>query len=109
MDRVRATRFGIRSVQHLESLAHLSPADILDEPLSAAVIGVRSAQVLVSPMETVERRETDWKNRRPKEEFWMGLRSIVDTLSGRNGKEGGNNQKGGAAPPPPTAPMTAAV
>jgi len=34
-------------------------------------------------MERVEREETDWKNRRPKNEFWMTMIDTVDMLSGR--------------------------
>jgi len=47
------------------------------------VIGIRRAMVEFSPMERIEREETDWKNRRPKDEFWMGLKDTVNTLSGR--------------------------
>ncbi|KAF2205988.1 6-phosphofructokinase [Delitschia confertaspora ATCC 74209] len=83
MDRVRATRFGVKSIQHLESFAGKTPDEIDDEPMSAAVIGIKGAKVLFSPMERVEKKETDWKLRRPKDEFWMGLKNIVDTLSGR--------------------------
>ena len=34
-------------------------------------------------MEKLETEETDWQNRRPKNEFWMNLKNTVDTLSGR--------------------------
>ena len=34
-------------------------------------------------MEKIEREDTDWKDRRPKDEFWMALVDVVDTLSGR--------------------------
>lgn len=34
-------------------------------------------------METVEKKETHWQSRRPKHEFWMDLKQIVDMLSGR--------------------------
>jgi len=33
--------------------------------------------------ELEEDENTDWTNRRPKKEFWIGLKDIVDTLSGR--------------------------
>ncbi|KAF2745181.1 6-phosphofructokinase [Sporormia fimetaria CBS 119925] len=83
MDRVRAVRFGVKSVQHLETFAGMSMEEIDDEPMSTAVIGIQGAKVLFSPMEHVERKKTDWPARRPKEEFWMELKDIVDTLSGR--------------------------
>ncbi|KAF2473109.1 6-phosphofructokinase [Lindgomyces ingoldianus] len=83
MDRVRAVRFGVKSLQHLESYAGKSRDEIDDDAMSAVVIGIKGAKVLFSPMETVEKKETDWKLRRPKNEFWMGLKDIVDTLSGR--------------------------
>lgn len=44
---------------------------------------MRGAKVLFSPMEKVEKKETDWVRRRPKDEFWMELKDTVDTLSGR--------------------------
>lgn len=83
MDRVRAVRFGVKSLQHIEAFAGKSKQEIADDPLSATIIGIRGARVRFSPMERIEREETDWKDRRPKEEFWMDLVSVVDTLSGR--------------------------
>ncbi|KAF2000015.1 6-phosphofructokinase [Amniculicola lignicola CBS 123094] len=83
MDRVRAVRFGVKSLQHIEAFAGMSRDEIDDDPMSAVVIGIKGAKVLFSPMETVEKKETDWKLRRPKNEFWMGLKETVNTLSGR--------------------------
>ena len=83
MDRVRATRFGIRSLQHLESFVGRTPEEIAADEMSVVVIGIRGAKVQLQPMERVERDETDWKDRRPKDEFWMELKELVDTLSGR--------------------------
>lgn len=89
MDRVRATRFGIRSIQHLESMFQIYPNkdELADDPMSAAVIGIRGAQVVISPMELIERRETDWAFRRPKNEFWRHFKGLVETLSGRSTAE----------------------
>jgi 6-phosphofructokinase 1 len=84
MDRVRAVRFGVKSLQYLEAFAGKSKQEIADDPMSAAVIGIRGARVKFSAMEKIEREETDWKDRRPKDEFWMGLVDVVDTLSGRS-------------------------
>lgn len=83
MDRVRAVRFGVKSLQHIEQYAGRTRKEIADDPMSAAIIGVRGSKVKFSPMERIEREETDWKDRRPKNEFWMNLIDIVDTLSGR--------------------------
>ncbi|KAK5137555.1 hypothetical protein LTR08_008535 [Meristemomyces frigidus] len=83
MDRGRAVRFGVKSLQHLERFMGMSRQEINDDENSATVIGIRGAQVKFSPMERIEREETDWKDRRPKNEFWMGLADVVDTLSGR--------------------------
>ncbi|KAL0265135.1 6-phosphofructokinase, alpha subunit [Diplodia seriata] len=83
MDRMRATRFGVRSMQHLESFAGKSKDEIAADPMSTVVIGIRGAKVKFSAMEKVENEETDWPNRRPKDEFWMGYKDLIDTLSGR--------------------------
>jgi len=123
MDRVRAVRFGVRSVQHLEHflLDDFSTTDdeqkdeqkdgkdeqkdgkeaenagkeenksederrrewICNNDLSASVIGIRGAKVTFGSMKRIEEEETNWTCRRPKEEFWAGLMSVVDTLSGR--------------------------
>ncbi|KAK0823252.1 6-phosphofructokinase, alpha subunit [Friedmanniomyces endolithicus] len=83
MDRVRAVRFGVKSLQYLEKFIGKSKQEIADDPMSASIIGIRGARVKFSSMEKIEREETDWKDRRPKEEFWMSLIDVVDTLSGR--------------------------
>jgi 6-phosphofructokinase 1 len=83
MDRVRGVRFGVRSLEHIESFAGKSKQEIADDPMSCAVIGILGAKVKFSSMEKVEKEQTDWKHRRPKEEFWMGLKDLVDMLSGR--------------------------
>lgn len=83
MDRVRAVRFGVKSIEHLESFAGKSQEEIDKDPLSAAVIGIRGARVKFSSMKYIEENETDWKNRRAINEFWLDLKDVVDTLSGR--------------------------
>lgn len=80
MDRVRAVRFGVKSMQHLETFAGQSPDEIDDDPLSTAVIGIQGAKVLFSPMEQVEKKKTDWKARRPREEFWRQLKVCIALL-----------------------------
>jgi 6-phosphofructokinase 1 len=83
MDRVRAVRFATKAMQHLENYADMDPDEIDDDPLSVSVIGIKGSKLLFSPMETVEKKETEWHRRRPKHEFWMALKETVDTLSGR--------------------------
>jgi 6-phosphofructokinase 1 len=56
MDRVRAVRFGVKSMQHLEQYAGMSKDDIDEDPLSTSVIGIQGAQVLFSAMETIEKK-----------------------------------------------------
>lgn len=93
MDRVRALRMGIKCMQHIESFAGLSAEQIASNEQSSVVIGVRGSELVFSPMsgkDGLEETDTDWKERRPKNEFWMKLRPLVDTLSGRpsDDKEG---------------------
>lgn len=83
MDRVRAVRLAVKCIQQLESFAGVSPEGIAADEKSAVVIGIKSANVVFGAMATLERDETDWKDRRPKNEFWLGLKATVDTLSGR--------------------------
>jgi 6-phosphofructokinase 1 len=87
MDRIRALRMAIKCVQHMESYAGKSRDEIAADEMSAAVIGVRGSQVLFSPMGGpggLEVTDTDWTKRRPKNEFWLVLNSLVDVLSGRS-------------------------
>ena len=95
MDRVRAVRFGVRSLQHLETFTGKSKEDIDSDPLSSAIIGIRRSKVGFLPMKQVEEHDTDWKNRRPKDEFWLSWKDTVDMLSGRptGGKPYGYTQK----------------
>jgi 6-phosphofructokinase 1 len=83
MDRIRGVRFGVKSMEHLESYAGKSKQEISDDPMSCSVIGIRGARVKFSAMKQIEDEETDWKHRRPKDEYWMGLKDLVDMLSGR--------------------------
>jgi 6-phosphofructokinase 1 len=83
MDRIRAVRFGVRSLQHIESFAGKTKDEIFKDPLSCSVIGIRGAKVCFSAMETIESEETDWVHRRPINESWASLKGLGDTLSGR--------------------------
>ncbi len=83
MDRVRAVRLAVKCVQHLEDFAGKSKDEIAGDEMSMAVIGIKGASVVFGPMERLEKEETDWKDRRPKKEYWLKLKAVVDTLSGR--------------------------
>jgi 6-phosphofructokinase 1 len=83
MDRTRAVRLAIKCIEHLERYEDRTDSTILQDPMSSTVIGIKGARVVFSPMREVEEKETDWKNRRPKDEFWLELKHIVDNLSGR--------------------------
>lgn len=83
MDRVRATRLAMRCIEHLEGFAGKSTDEIGDDPFSWTVIGIKGAQVVFTPMQEVEEKETDWANRRPKDAWWLWMKEMVDTMSGR--------------------------
>ncbi|KAI9859216.1 MAG: 6-phosphofructokinase, alpha subunit, partial [Pleopsidium flavum] len=83
MDRVRAVRLAVKCVQLLEDFAGKSRDEIAEDEMSVAVIGIKGASVVFGPMERLEKEETDWKDRRPKKEYWLKLKAVVDTLSGR--------------------------
>jgi len=83
MDRTRAVRLAIKCIEHLETYEDRSDERILKDPQSCTVIGIKGASVVFSPMNEVEEKETDWPNRRPKDEFWVELKHVVDILSGR--------------------------
>ncbi|KAF2665589.1 6-phosphofructokinase [Microthyrium microscopicum] len=98
MDRVRAVRFAVRSLQHLESFAGWSREEIANDPTTVSVIGIRGAKVQFSAMETVENEETDWKHRRPKAEYWRGLTGLGDILAGRPRRTAPDDQEIGILP-----------
>ena len=83
MDRVRAVRLAVKCCQYLEDWAGKSGEEVMADDSSAVVIGIKGASVVLTPMKKLEEEETDWKDRRPKDEFWLGLKAVVDMLSGR--------------------------
>lgn len=83
MDRVRAVRLAVRCVQFLEGYVDKSSEEIVADEMSMSVIGIKGASVVFGPMVRLEKEETNWKDRRPLEEAWLSLRSVVDVLSGR--------------------------
>lgn len=87
MDRIRAQRMAIKCMQFLEdTFAGKSKDEVAANDLSAVVIGVRGSEIVFSPLggeRGLEATETDWKSRRPLNEFWRPLKNTVDILSGR--------------------------
>jgi 6-phosphofructokinase 1 len=87
MDRVRALRMAIRCMQHIEDrFMHRDKEVCANDPLSAVVIGIVGSEVVFTAMggeNGLEATQTDWVNRRPKDEFWLPMRETVDILSGR--------------------------
>ncbi|KAI1178968.1 phosphofructokinase-domain-containing protein [Nemania sp. FL0916] len=86
MDRCRAVRLAIKCIQHLEKFGpkgYERPGEIVQNPMSASVIGIKGAAVVFSSMQDLEENETDWKNRRPITAHWMAMKSVVDILGGR--------------------------
>jgi 6-phosphofructokinase 1 len=83
LDRCRAVRFAVRSMQHLEKYATKTRVQIAEDKQSAAVIGIRHAKVSVTSMEYLEDNETDWKHRRPKVAHWAHMKTLGDILAGR--------------------------
>lgn len=88
MDRVRAVRLAVKCVQFLEE-NFLPPKDIYANPKTSAVIGIRGASVVFTPIDDLKEIETDWSSRRPRKAFWLELRRLVDTLGGRGGTPSG--------------------
>lgn len=83
MDRVRAVRLAVKCIQFLEGYAGQTSDEIAADEQSMAVIGIKGASVVFGPMARLETEDTNWKDRRPLQESWLELRSVVDTLSGR--------------------------
>ena len=86
MDRIRALRMAIKCMQFIEGFTGKSTDEIFEDHMSAAVIGIQGSEVVFSAMggsEGLETVATDWKDRRPKNEFWLKMKNTVDVLSGR--------------------------
>ena len=87
MDRVRAVRMSIKCMQFIEDNFTLKSKDeIMQNELSASVIGIQGSEVVFTALggeNGLEAQATDWKDRRPRSEFWMGMKDTVDILSGR--------------------------
>jgi 6-phosphofructokinase 1 len=72
-DRNLATRYAYRSINFLEEEA-------LAERDTVACVGIQGSKFHVTPLEEIVRRY-DTKYERPKEQWWMDLRSIAQMLA----------------------------
>lgn len=86
MDRIRALRMSNKCMQYIEAFTGKSKEEIMEDDMSAAVIGIQGSEVVFSAMggeKGLENTATDWKDRRPKDEFWYKMKDTVEILSGR--------------------------
>ena len=74
MDRVRATRLGVKCIHWLEDPE-------LRHGCTSAVIGIRGSGVVFSDSEVLEVQETDFETRRSKVVWWSGLKQVSAILS----------------------------
>ncbi|CAG8509686.1 10075_t:CDS:10 [Dentiscutata heterogama] len=81
MDRIRAKTFAVKCVSFLEKHAHFSnpsekmklPEVYTKDPESAAVIGIKGAQILAE--------ETEFEKRKSKKAWWINVKPLVELLS----------------------------
>ena len=83
MDRCRSVRLAIKCIQHLEQFGCHARNKVKKDPMSSSVIGIKGASVVFTPMQELEEKDTDWSNRRPRAAYWLGMKDVVDVLSGR--------------------------
>jgi 6-phosphofructokinase 1 len=90
MDRVRALRMSIKCMQYIEEFAGKSKEEVMKDEISAAVIGFQGSDIVFNAMggpDGLESKDTNWKDRRPRKEFWLQMKDAVDILSGRLKKD----------------------
>ncbi|KAG4306505.1 hypothetical protein PORY_000493 [Pneumocystis oryctolagi] len=80
MDRVRATRLAIKCVQFIEKMFY---TNMHNDISSAAVIGIREAKVVTTPIEILQ-HEAIMETRCPKTSWWSNIKNLINLLSGRN-------------------------
>ena len=86
MDRVRALRMAIKCIQYIEDFTGMSQEDIMHDEKTAAIIGIQGSEVIFSALggdTGLEKTGTNWKERRPKDDFWFEMKDVVGVLSGR--------------------------
>jgi 6-phosphofructokinase 1 len=82
MDRMRAQRLAVKCIEHLERFAGMGRDAVIKDTGSAAIIGIKGSQIIFTGMDQAD-KITDFKNRRPAEEYWVNMKDTIDMLSGR--------------------------
>lgn len=83
MDRARATRLAIRSMQFLEQYQETRQKKHMYQGEMYTVAGIRSSHLLFTPIEPLWDLETEQTFRRPNRVFWNSLIAAADMLTGR--------------------------
>jgi 6-phosphofructokinase 1 len=83
MDRCRAVRLAIKCIEQIEAFGPGAHNRAKKDQMSMSVIGIKGASVVFSPMQELEEKDTDWKNRRPLSAHWIDMKEVVDILGGR--------------------------
>jgi 6-phosphofructokinase 1 len=71
-------------MQHAEQFIGENRREIAEDPMSAAVIGIKDGKAIFFSTESMERRLSDWKNQRLRQRFWEYLKFIADILADRD-------------------------
>lgn len=74
MDRVRATRLGVKCCQWLESPE-------IRKNCTSAVIGIRGSGIVFTDSLKLETEETDFDTRRSRVAWWSDLKQLGNILS----------------------------
>ncbi|KAI8074236.1 6-phosphofructokinase [Gilbertella persicaria] len=93
LDRIRATRLAIRSIEFIEKhalptldKAHQEgsavPIELTNVEDSVTVAGISDHNVIFEPI-TALMANTDMKNRKPRTAWWSEHRAVIDLLAGR--------------------------
>ncbi|KAG1056319.1 hypothetical protein G6F47_001630 [Rhizopus delemar] len=94
LDRIRATRIAMRAIQFMEQhtvdtldKAHQAnesiPIDLTNIDQSVTVAGIHGNSIVFTPVNDLM-KDTDMKNRKPRQAWWEEHRRIVDLLAGRD-------------------------
>ncbi|ODQ68142.1 6-phosphofructokinase beta subunit [Nadsonia fulvescens var. elongata DSM 6958] len=83
IDRVRATRAAVRSIQFIEKNQHIRELPFHKQAGAFVVNGVKGAKLSFSPIRHLHDFETEFVERRPKNVHWAKLGLISDMLVGR--------------------------
>lgn len=89
LDRIRATRLAVSCIDWLEERAKRNDstsAEFVSQRIhtmgedDACIIGIRGAEVVFSPIESLV-READMENRRGQDAWWMNLEKLIHIMA----------------------------